>query len=74
MDIIEVIELMSMVDSMENIEEVTVTLGDNPSVTIKKKTQAKAADTNDFDSRAGIPQRTDLCPKTTRKPSDCWAD
>ena len=30
MDITEVIELMSMVDSMENIEEVTVTLGDYP--------------------------------------------
>ena len=38
MDITEVIELMSMVDSMENIEEVSVTLGDNPSVTIKKRT------------------------------------
>lgn len=38
MNITEVIELMSMVDSMDNIEEVTVTLGDNPSVTIKKKT------------------------------------
>ena len=44
MDITEVIELMSMVDSMDNIEEVTVTLGDNPSVTIKKKaTETKQA-------------------------------
>ena len=44
MNITEVIELMSMVDSMDNIEEVTVTLGDTPSVTIKKKTiEAKQA-------------------------------
>ena len=43
MDITEVIELMSMVDSMENIEEVTVTLGDNPSVTIKKRTTNQVA-------------------------------
>jgi len=42
MDITEVIELMSMVDSMENIEEVTVTLGDNPCVYIKKRTAAPA--------------------------------
>ena len=43
MDITEVIELMSMVDSMENIEEVAVTLGDNPSVTIKKRTTNQVA-------------------------------
>ena len=38
MELNEVIELMTIVDSMEEIEEVTVTFGDNPSVNIKKKT------------------------------------
>ncbi|MEL0014478.1 MAG: hypothetical protein VW715_04650 [Rhodospirillales bacterium] len=36
MDITEVIELMSIVDSMDNISEITVTLGETPSVNIKK--------------------------------------
>ena len=38
MELNEVIELMSIVDSMESIEEVAVTFGDNPSITIKKIT------------------------------------
>ena len=37
MDLTEVIELMSIVDSMDNISEVTVTFGDSPSVSIKKE-------------------------------------
>jgi len=54
MDITEVIELMSMVDTMENIEEVTVTFGDNPSISIKKKTEAPAQAVKT--TQAGPPQ------------------
>ena len=43
MDLTEVIELMSIVDSMDNISEVTVTFGDSPSVSIKKENKTAPA-------------------------------
>ena len=63
MDITEVIELMSMVDSMENIEEVTVTLGDNPSVTIKKSTQTKVATPKALTPEQGFHSAQTFAPK-----------
>ena len=53
MDLTDVIELMSIVDSMDNISEVTVTFGDSPSVSIKKENKTAPA----FVTRAGIPSR-----------------
>ena len=43
MDLTDVIELMSIVDSMDNISEVTVTFGDSPSVSIKKESKTAPA-------------------------------
>ena len=43
MDLTDVIELMSIVDSMDNISEVTVTFGDSPSVSIKKENKTAPA-------------------------------
>ena len=63
MNITEVIELMSMVDSMENIEEVTVTLGDNPSVTIKKSTQTKVATPKALSPEQGFHSAQTFVPK-----------
>ena len=63
MELNEVIELMSTVDSMESIEEVAVTFGDNPSVTIKKKTQAKVATPKALTPEQGFHSAQTFAPK-----------